>query len=349
MHRTFALASSLASPSRARGRLAGALALGLVGALVALSACSSDEPTGETTGDGGGGGSSGASGASGGGSTGDGAAPGASSSSSGSSSGAAGPVQPGCVRLQHAGVDFGYRERAFVQFYAPCETAASKAAAATEAGAQAQGSCWFRPLVVEDNTSTSPSAGTITMTGPDPEVEPYEIEFGGSTDLYFPRQMSPLSEGEVETEIAVTAAGAEVPAFSGTLRLAGRTSLTLPASDGVGPFPMRRSADTVLTWPPTRAGRRVVFRVSQSVDRDDTSDRRLLTCDFDGALGTGTVPKELLTLLEPSEMASGRLDLYVQDHTLVEAGRFAVTLEGAQYLLGVDTLPFDGASLDLTD
>ncbi len=234
-----------------------------------------------------------------------------------------------------------------MRFSAGCKTEHGKVLAASEAGAEIVGSCWFRPLVDGDNSeSTSPSAGTITMVGQDPENDPYVVEFN---DGYSPFEMIPLFDGVSETSIAVTASGAEVPAFSGTLRIAGRTPLTLPqgaASDGIT---VQRSADTVLTWPPTSAGRRVVFHATQTVDPDLNTDRRTVTCEFDGTLGTGTVPKEMLAHFNTEKLDFDSVTLQVADRTVVVAGGFQVTLEGTQSLLGTDSNPYEGAALHITE
>lgn len=234
-----------------------------------------------------------------------------------------------------------------MRFDAPCDTAHSKASAASEAGAQSLGSCWFRPLVLEDN-APSPSAGTITMTGTNPELDPYVTEYSGSNQ-YFPNQMEPFFNGESETTVAVTASGAEVPAFSGTLRIAGRTPLTLPQSTPEG-FQVLRSADTVLTWPPTRAGQRVVFHAEQFTSPDQNAEARTITCEFDGTAGTGTVPKELLAQLQLDAVSGdSHVDIRVEDHSVVTAGRFEVTLEGVQYLLDSTLDPYSRRILTVTE
>lgn len=345
MNQTSVAVSSRVRSIVLRGRLCGALAFAGAIAALTLGACSSDEGPGQVAGNG----SSGTAGSSGTPGTDSGTSSSSSSSSSStSSSGGGGPMQDACISVQHEGVEFGYNERAYVHFSAGCQTAHSKVQAATEAGAEIVGSCWFRPLVDGGNDfgSTSPSAGTIIMVGQDPENEPYVVAFG---DGYFPFAMTPMFDGESETSIAVSASGAEVPAFSGSLRIAGRTPLTLPQGAAVDGLTVKRSADTVLTWPPTSAGRRVVFHATQTVDPDQSTDKRTVTCEFDGTLGTGTVPKEMLAHLNAEKLDFDEVTLQVEDHTVVVAGRFQVTLEGTQALLGTDSKSYSGAALNITE
>jgi hypothetical protein len=160
-----------------------------------------------------------------------------------------------------------------------------------------------------------PSAGDVSLSG-------------GTT----PVTISPTANGTYTSKSATTtlwnggetltmqATGAQVPAFNGTLTAPFKVTLSTPTMSGQS-ITVNRSTPFVLTW--TGAG-------SSTVIVSFSTTNTIVSCQFDGTAGNGSVPSSALQNLPAG---SGGFGIYSSAMSHVTAGNWDVTLEG--FSLGV--------------
>ncbi len=152
---------------------------------------------------------------------------------------------------------------------------------------------------------TDSDAGTVTIQTPTATTSLTAAmpSTSGSTPLFQP--------GET---VEVSSTGAAVPAFAGSVVVP--PAITLTSTSLGGSTLLNTAEDLVLTWPAT-TGHVVVFLAS-----GDTA-HRALSCTFDGAAGTGTMPSAALAAF-PEKDAS--LVVYSIESTSLTAGDWPIHL-----------------------
>ncbi len=178
----------------------------------------------------------------------------------------------------------------------------------------------------------SASAGTITITGGKQAVT--LTPDGKGAYAAFSDQATLWSGGET---IDVSAAGADVPAFEGTLVAPAQVTVTAPAFDSALPLAIDRGHDLALAWS-GGSGTVGVTLVGPSSDATTAS----LSCSFDATDRTGTVPAVLLQALPAG---TGSFAVAVGDVRVVTAGVFSVHLDAATYALTPGGAPVAGDAL----
>jgi hypothetical protein len=154
-------------------------------------------------------------------------------------------------------------------------------------------------------TLFSRDAGDITVTGVGASMA--TLSFGAirsTTSMgYTPVQGMTLFFKAGDKLTAKGAGGADLPAFAlQTITAPGDIVLTSTGCTGSVCPDLDRTQDFVVTWTGGGAGKLgVIFETDSDVSHED------LSCDFDAAAGTGTVPHALLMLLgkADSDVTSG--------------------------------------------
>lgn len=174
------------------------------------------------------------------------------------------------------------------------------------------------PCVLLDCTGAAPalvSAGTITFAG---AAEPVTLTpDAGNAYTRFMTSAAPLFAGG--DSITVAASGADVPAFSTSLVMPGKTTITSPAK----PTPqspqlnINRTLDLTLQWTGSSVGK-------VQIGLNDLA-RHTLLCGFDASAGMGTIPSAALMTL-PAGLGSFGIDaVNVEIHA---AGDWGVKITG---------------------
>jgi hypothetical protein len=160
-------------------------------------------------------------------------------------------------------------------------------------------------------TATPRSAGVITVDG---AKVPITLTPAMPTPGYPPFQ-SPMPLWSGGETITVTAAGADVPAFTAHATAPARVTVTAPAA---GMLTLPRSADLTVTWTNGGAG-----EVHLTLDADPSAPLQgsSLDCRFPSSAGTATVPSAALQLLPAGhaqlQIATGApIDLQAGDYAL---------------------------------
>ena len=157
------------------------------------------------------------------------------------------------------------------------------------------------------------SAGTVTLTG---AAQP--ITLMPDPDKTYPAAPSttPLFSGG-ET-ITYAATGADVPAFSGTLVMPSRATITSPPKPAAAAtLEVPRSQDFHVTWSGGGSG-----QVQIGLFGSGTDPQRLI-CYFDASAGGGSVPTAALAMLAAG---SGGFAMATTAFTEVDEGDWAVQL-----------------------
>ncbi len=155
------------------------------------------------------------------------------------------------------------------------------------------GPCCLLPALPVDAGPAPLSAGDITVTD---NGTPYgSLQFGGQS---YPGIGSPSNPGDKRSwapgdTLQIAAAGAAVPAFSG--------SIVAPAAlAGVSPSPtaatVSLSTDWTVLWTPSPAA---PSKVLVEVFAQESGDSALIKCVVDDSVGTVTVPASLLGRFQP--------------------------------------------------
>ncbi|MEP7123941.1 MAG: hypothetical protein ABJE95_23635 [Byssovorax sp.] len=160
--------------------------------------------------------------------------------------------------------------------------------------ASPQGACEVRtflaPAVV--GTPVNADAGVITITGGKVPITMTPDAMSKYADVK--DSVNDLFDGGEAITIAAT--GGMVPGFATKITASAGIDLTLPLQPANnGPLSVDRKLDLVFTWKNGAAGEVVAVL-------DDGMTTRL-TCTFQAAAGTGTIPKTALAKLAPT--ASG--------------------------------------------
>jgi hypothetical protein len=157
------------------------------------------------------------------------------------------------------------------------------------------------------------SAGTITVTDTSRDAEAATLSFESPTD-YQVAQGFMWSGGDT---VSFSAAGATVPAFSGSL--VGTTAPTLLSPTlGVNGFFISASTDLTVTWTPAGPSGATFFVVLTPVA---AAPGMMVGCVSDDSAGTLTVPASLLAQGLPGDLEFGRTVA-----TDVQAGSYRVQL-----------------------
>ena len=131
---------------------------------------------------------------------------------------------------------------------------------------------------------TAVSAGVVTLSG---AAQPIMLTPGTDKTYTAFMSMSPLFAGG--ESVVVSAAGADVPAFSKSITMPGKATITSPSKPAAGTFlAVSRSADFSVTWTGGGSGSLQIF-VS------GTSGR--VTCRFPAGSDSAAVPAAALAML----------------------------------------------------
>ncbi len=179
------------------------------------------------------------------------------------------------------------------------------------------------------------SAGTITITGGD-LTSPIMLTYASSTGYNLVEGTTPIyTPGDMFT---VSAAGGDVAAFSGPSAATPSDIVVTSPSGGTGTnlmYSIDESKDLVITWTGGSAGSQVQVTLSNLDDKSLALD---VSCMFDAAGGTGTIPTALLTQL--GSFTSGYLEMFpISTAPLASANAtVTVTVEGTP-TAGIATSP----------
>lgn len=173
--------------------------------------------------------------------------------------------------------------------------------------------------------TTSESAGDLRLTvGSTGLTLPYWAESRSYGDVgqsfQLPSSSAPLFAGG--ESLRVTAPGADVPAFDGTVTAPAPVTMTAPTLDEKNNCPLPSGKDYDFTWSGGAPGDTIELVVHGA----DTNEN--VTCEFDAAAGHGTVPY-LGGLSTIETDAAGNAFLYtstVHREGHVRAGDYDVTL-----------------------
>jgi hypothetical protein len=113
--------------------------------------------------------------------------------------------------------------------------------------------------------------------------------------------------------LTVSAAGADVPAFSATVIGPANSTVTMPADPSPAMLTVDRSMDLTLAW---TGG-------SQTLKVDVVTVGATIECRFSASAGTGTISKSLLGMLSAG---AGNLLASGEDQKQVNAGDYVVTV-----------------------
>lgn len=159
------------------------------------------------------------------------------------------------------------------------------------------------------------SAGTVTATG-----AAVPISLAPKADATYPMlsdymATAPwLAGGET---VDVTATGATVPAFHGTVTAPNRPTITAPAMPAAGAMlAVTRASGFSTTWTGGGAGKLEIYLSSGSTT---------LVCDLDASAGSGTIPAATLAMLPAGSGAFAMSSISTHE---VDAGDWAVQLVG---------------------
>lgn len=308
----------------ALGTLKTALILGALGIVGTLAACTSSADDGD-------GNNSSSSGSTDtdGGSSGNGSSSGE-GGSSGASGGSSGTVETktGTITL----VEISDTVASASAFFSQGGTASEGPDA--DCTKREEGSC----SVVVCNYGPTPDAGTVEDAGT-PPAAPHAgvITINGGTEItltpdeatgLYPTLTAPALTNIWDTaDIAVSAAGATVPAFADSLAPPAAITFTAPALDFVTPLAIDKANDLAVTWDNGAAGTKVSFLLATTKPGVKSA---MITCSFDAAGGTGSVPKGALAdLLPTSDGVNGTGTLGVSTGKEITAGDWKVLVNAA--------------------
>lgn len=164
-------------------------------------------------------------------------------------------------------------------------------------------------------TPAQVSAGAITFTG---ALQPITLTPGANQAYPQLVVMQPLFTGG--STVTMSAAGAAVPAFTASLTMPAKATITSPFEPSAGsPYLMiDRTRDFTATW--TGGGDQ---RLQVALDGPSATSR--LICRFDASAGRGTIPASTLALLPAGQ---GGFSMAAISTTEVFAGDWAVEATG---------------------
>lgn len=131
---------------------------------------------------------------------------------------------------------------------------------------------------------------------------------------YTARSTTPWWTGGERVTVAATGAAGGVAAFSTTLIAPGLIEVFAPTGD----TQVAAREALVVSWS-AQADTTVHVRLVS-----DVSPRREVTCDFDGASGSGTVPRDAMLALQPATVA--QIDVVSRRDRIVAAGDQTVSV-----------------------
>jgi hypothetical protein len=153
-------------------------------------------------------------------------------------------------------------------------------------------------------------AGTVTVSGG--TAAPVMITFDTTNNYFF---MTSGFSYATNDQLSVSATGATVPAFSGTIAFPASLTVTSPV-----PTSLSKTGFTT-TWTPTTS------TVSVAINQYPSGAPKLnILCLFDGAAGTGTVPASAL-----ADVATGvpvAIGISTRTDVMMTAGDYAIDLLG---------------------
>jgi hypothetical protein len=168
------------------------------------------------------------------------------------------------------------------------------------------------------------SAGTITITGAN---NPVTLTPGGEKPSVTYPLVTFASPAE-NTQLQMSAAGADFPAFTGMGVVPGAIEGFTP------PTSLSRSAGYTATW--TGAGNDWRFRILVLANPNSTNESYRMTCEVPDS-GTYTIPPAAFALFPPATEAVVSVMRYTQSDALDGAARFVVgTTESS-----ADPIPLD--------
>ena len=166
------------------------------------------------------------------------------------------------------------------------------------------------------------SAGAITITGTTP---PFALDFDGGMMQYLvtpkvPNDKLLFAGGDL---ITVTAAGGDVPAFSGSVVAPTPLTVTSPTLGGVT---VDTTKDLVFTWTGSSVGKASFYVSTTTTTGGTVTSSSWAGCAFDASASTGTIPKAALAKLEKTSGTKttgniggglgNQVDVVAGDHTI---------------------------------
>jgi hypothetical protein len=174
---------------------------------------------------------------------------------------------------------------------------------------------------IDAGSPTPPNAGVISVSG---ARIPAGTKLTPGTDGKYPAlQQSGLDAWSGGETLSISAVGAEVPAFSGTVTApAPSVALTSPAISTTQKAEIDRSKALAVAWSGAGAGTLTVSATA-SVPGGGSA---VVTCRFDASKGTGQMPTKLLAKLPAGD---GGFGASISTTEQVKAGSYTVTLLGS--------------------
>jgi hypothetical protein len=121
--------------------------------------------------------------------------------------------------------------------------------------------------------------------------------------------------------VAIDAAGADVPAFSGTVIAPQVATIRAPAlPDGAAPLAVARGSGLDVAWD-ALGGATIELALSGA---GEGGKRALVTCSFDGASGAGHLPASSLVGVQGGDAS---VSIVARSARKVDAGDYAVQLQ----------------------
>jgi hypothetical protein len=142
-------------------------------------------------------------------------------------------------------------------------------------------------------------AGAITIGG---GLQTVVLANGPGGYMAFTSEAALWAGGETLT---VSGAGAEIPAFEAMITAPQHLEITAPLYTLGMPLDVDRASDLTLTWTGTSAGQ---LRVRFSGPQELPMPQITVTCHFDPAAGTATIPAAALSQIEPAGTGTVSVD-----------------------------------------
>jgi hypothetical protein len=167
---------------------------------------------------------------------------------------------------------------------------------------------------------TSQSAGTLTVTYGTSTV----LSFAPDKENLYRGNVAPDYEYSADEMIAVAAAGATVPAFTGSVTFPEAVTVTNP----MAPFSAINKSGVASTWSPIASQVHIVIK--QSIG---AAPLTVIDCSYPGTDGTGAVPASALADLLPDVNGTTAYFVQTQASTPITDGDYALTLDA--FMVGI--------------
>ena len=151
-------------------------------------------------------------------------------------------------------------------------------------------------MPVDAGMPTFPSAGTVLVDG-----DPIDVMIEPQADGTYPPASGMGQIWAAGADVVVSAAGADVPAFSSTL-VGPSASMVDSPSFATPPVMVDRAMPLTFTW--AGGSGTVQAQVANSMAGMEGTQSVSLVCTFDAAANTGTIPSALLEMVPTGDAAT---------------------------------------------